>query len=82
MGRRELKHISEVKYFGLELDESGTNGAESCREVATDRKIADAVRSPVNGNSLQLECARLLREGLIVPILRYRNESMPGEGKI
>ena len=33
------------------------------------RRVADAIRSLVNDKGLQLECARVLHESLLVPIL-------------
>ena len=54
-----LEHLSEFKYVGYVLDESGTDGAECSRKVASGRRVADAIRSLVNGKDLQLECASL-----------------------
>ena len=34
------------------------------------------LRSLVNARSLQLECARILRESLLVPVLMYGSETM------
>ena len=34
-----LEHVSELKYFGCVLDESGTDGAECNRKVASGRKL-------------------------------------------
>ena len=55
-----LEHVSKFKYLGCVLDESGTDGAECSREVASGRKVKGAIRSPVNGRDLLLECARVL----------------------
>ena len=52
--------VSECKYLGCVLDESGTDGAECSRKVAIGRKVTDALRSLVNYRSLQLECARVI----------------------
>ena len=41
-----LEHISEFKYLGCVLDESGTDGAECSRKVACGRRVAGAIRSP------------------------------------
>ena len=39
--------------------------------------------SLVNARNLQLECARVLHETLLVPVLIYGNETvMKGEGEI
>ena len=48
-----LEHISEFKYLGCALGESGTDGSEYNKKVA---RVAGAIRSLVN---LQLECASL-----------------------
>ena len=65
------------------MDESGTDGAEFSRKVASGRRVAGAIRSLVNGRDLQRECARFLHETLLVPVLMYGNETvMEGEGDI
>ena len=58
------------------MDESGTDGAESSRTVASGRRVAGAIKSLVNARDLQLECARVLNETLLVPVLRYGSETM------
>ena len=40
-----LEHISEFKYLGCVLDESGTDEAECSRKVASGKKVAGAIRS-------------------------------------
>ena len=71
-----LEHVSEFKYSGCVLDESRTDEAECSREVVSGRKVAGAIRSLVNARSLQLECARVLHESLLVPVLTYGSETM------
>ena len=51
------------------MDESGTHEAESNRKVASGSRVAGAIRSLVNVRSLQLECARVLLESLVVSVL-------------
>ena len=46
-----LEHVSEVKYLGCVLDESGKDGAKHSR------KVTGAIRSLINAGDLQLECA-------------------------
>ena len=58
------------------LDESGTDEAECSRKMARGRRVAGAIRSLVNARSLQLECARVLHESLLVPVLIYGSETM------
>ena len=46
------------------------------RKVASGRSVAGAIRSLVNTRNLQLECARVLHEILLVPVLMYGSETM------
>ena len=71
-----LEHVSEFKYLGCVLDESGTNWAECSRKVASGRKVAGAIRSLVKARDLQLECARVLHKTLLVPVLMYDSKTM------
>ena len=43
------------------------------------RKVASAIRSLVNARDLQLECARVLHETLLVPVLIDCSETMMKE---
>ena len=61
-----LEHVSEFKYLGCVFDESGTDKAECSRKMASDRRVAGAIRSMVNDRDLQLECDRVLHEALFV----------------
>ena len=55
-----LEHASEFKYLGFVLDESGRDGAECSRKLASGRTVAGAIRSLVNARELQLEsCMKL-----------------------
>ena len=49
-----LKHVSEFKYLGCVLDESGTYGAECSRNVTSGRRVAGAIRFLVNGRICSL----------------------------
>ena len=40
-----LEHVTEFKYWGHVLNESGTDEAECCRKVVSRRKVASARRS-------------------------------------
>ena len=71
-----LEHVSEFKYLGCVFDESGTDEAECSRKVASGRRVSDAIRSLVNARTLQLECARVFHESLLVPVFTYGNETM------
>ena len=71
-----LEHVSEFKYLGCVLDESGTDGLECNRKVASGRMVVGAIRSLVNASDLQLGCDRVLHETLLVPVLMYDSETM------
>ena len=47
-----LEHVSEFRYFGCILDESGTDGTECSRKVVSGRRVAGAIRSLVNAGDL------------------------------
>ena len=59
MDSRQLEYISEFKFVEYVLDESGTDGAECCRKVASGREVVFAIRSLVNVESLYLDCVRV-----------------------
>ena len=63
------------------MDELGTDGAECNRMVASGRRVTGAIRSVVNSRDLQLECARILHETLLVPVVMYGSETMLGKEK-
>ena len=65
-----LDHVSEFKYMRYVLDEYGTDGAECSR------KVASAIRSLVNTRDLQLECAKVLHETLLAPVLIHGSEML------
>ena len=71
-----LEHVSEFKYLGCVLDESGTDEAECSRKVASGRRVAGAIRSLVNARSLQLECGKVLHESLLVSVLMYGSDTI------
>ena len=58
------------------MDESGTDGAECSRKVASGRRVAGTIRSLVKASSLSLERARVLHELLLVSVLTYGIETM------
>ena len=51
-------HVSEFKYVGCVLNESGADDANSHRKVTHGRKVAGEFKSLVNVRGLQLECER------------------------
>ena len=71
-----LEPVSEFKYLGCVLNESGTEVAEYSRKVASGRRVTDAIRSLVNAKDLQLECSKVLHETLLMPVLTYGSETM------
>ena len=50
-----LERISEIKYLGYVLDESGIDGAECSRKVIHGRRVVGAIRYLVNARGLKLE---------------------------
>ena len=66
-----LEHALKFKYLGCVLDESGTDGVECNRMVASRRRVSGAIRSLVNARVLQLECARVLHQTLLMHVLTY-----------
>ena len=71
-----LEPVSEFKYLVCVLDESGTDEAECSRKVASGMRVAGDIRSLLNARSLQLECAKVLHESLLVPVLTFGSETM------
>ena len=43
-----LEDVSEFKYLECVLEESGTDGAECNRNMASGRRVAGAIRSLIN----------------------------------
>ena len=43
MDSMQLEHVSEFKYLGCVLDESGTGGVECCRKVESERKVVGVI---------------------------------------
>ena len=74
--RIRLGHVSEFKYLGCILGESGTYEAECSRKVMSGKRVADAISSLVHAKSLKLECFRVLYESLQMPVLTYSCETM------
>ena len=62
--------------MGYVLDKSGTGGARCSRIVASGRRFVGAIRSLFNTRDLELECARVLHETLLEPVLMYGSETM------
>ena len=56
------------------MDESGTY--ECSRKAASGRRVSGASNSLVNARGLRLECARVLRETFLVPVLMYGSNTM------
>ena len=54
-----LEHVSELKYLGWVLEESGTNEAECSRQLVSGWRVEGDIRSQVNIRDLQLECVSL-----------------------
>ena len=76
-----VKHVSEFKCLRCCFSESGTYGAGCCRRVANGGKVIGGTRSLVNARGLQLECARVLHEALLMLVLLYGSETIVGGRK-
>ena len=50
--RIHLKQISEFKYLGCLLDDSHTDKAECSTKLASEKSVADAIRSLVDSRDL------------------------------
>ena len=74
--RIRLEDVSEFKYLGCVLDESGREGVDCSRKRGRGRRVAGAVRSLLIVRDLQLECAKVLHETLLIPVLIYGSEAM------
>ena len=48
-------------------------------KVARGRRVAGAIRSLINARVLQLDCARVLLESLLVPVLIYGSGRRRGD---
>ena len=75
------------KVYGCSNESKNGNGEEG-REwrvpgllKARERKVAGAIKSLFNARDLQLECARVLHEALLVSVLLYGSETMIWEEK-
>ena len=44
--------------------------------MASGRRVAGAIRSLVNARDLEIQCARVSHETLIMPVLTYSSEIM------
>ena len=71
-----MDHLLKFKYLVCVVNELGTNEAECRRKVASGRRVADAIRSLVNGRDLQLEFARFLHKTLLIHVLMYDCETL------
>ena len=52
------------------------DGAECSRKVVSGRRVAGGLISTVNSRDLQIECARVLHEILLVSVLTFGSERM------
>ena len=76
-----LEIILEFKCLRSILDESGIDWAACSREVESRKRVAGAIGYLVNARDLQHECARVLQETLLVPVLMYGSETLVWEEK-
>ena len=57
------------------MDETGTDGRDCSRKVASGRRVAGAIKALINSRDYQLDC-RILHETLLVPVLMFGSETM------
>ena len=57
-------------------------GRMESRKVASGRRVVGAFKSLVNARVLQLDCARVLHETLLVPVLMYGMRQCYGKRRI
>ena len=72
----QLEQVSEFKYVEYMLVEKGTDDADCSRKVVNGRKMAGAIKSLVDAKGISLECARVLHDGMLLPVLMYSSETM------
>ena len=53
------------------MNQVRTNEADFRKKMASGRMVGGNIRSLVNGRGLQLQCAWVLHESLLVPALMY-----------
>ena len=58
------------------MDQSGTDKAECSRKLVNGGRVAGVIKSLINARNLQLECATVLHDSLLVPVFKYDNETM------
>ena len=63
------KQVSEFIYLECNLSESRHIAVEYCMKVANGRKVAGAIKTLVNVRGLQLQCARVLYETLLMAVM-------------
>ena len=66
-----LRSITRLAVHVVPYHRGGTDKLD-----CSGRGIAGAIRSLVNARILQLECARVMHESLLLPVLTYGNETM------
>ena len=49
---------------------------ECSRKVPSGRRVAGSIRFLANARDLHIECARVLHETLLIPVLMYDSEIM------
>ena len=76
-----LEQVSEFKYLRGVLNDCGTDESDCNNRVVKERQISGAVRSLVNERCLNMKCAKVLHEKLVVPVLIYGSECMVWKSK-
>ena len=76
-----LEHVSEFKYLGCVLEESSRDEEGCRRNLANGRRAAGVIRSLVNARGLRLQCTRVVRESLLVPVVMCGSKDNDMEGE-
>ena len=71
----QLEHVSELNIWGV-FWMNQVHMKQCRRKAASGKRDGGAIRSLVNARGLQLECARVLHETLLVPVFMYGSETM------
>ena len=66
----------DFKYVWCVLGKSGTELTKCSWNIVSGKRVTGATRSLVNANDMQLKCARVLHETLLLLLLMYGSKTM------
>ena len=79
---KQLEHVSKFKYLWFAVDDSGADGAEWYKKVASLREVVGAIKSLAIVRSLQLDFVKGIQERLQVLVWLYESEALVGRKKV